>query len=76
MTVTRHHHESYTMRKAHDPDLDIDLLVRTYAGGTMTVATRPGSGQKWISWGPEVELTREPSELAEACLAHYAEGER
>ena len=76
MTVTRLQRESYTMRKAHDPDLDVDLLVRTYAGGTMTVAIRPGSGQTWLRPGPEVELTREPSELAEAVLAHYAEGER
>jgi hypothetical protein len=45
--------ESYTMRKAVDPDAGIEYLYRTYdEDGVTTVATRvPGE-----TWGPEVEL--------------------
>lgn len=56
MKVTRYGQDAYQLRKGHDPDWDLDVLVRTYSGGHITVSFRPGKDDTNAAWGPEITL--------------------
>lgn len=42
---------------AHLDDIDRDALVVVYDSGAMEIATRPGTDQRWITWGIPAQLT-------------------
>jgi hypothetical protein len=45
--------------KGHLDHEDLDLLV-TMDGSQVTAAVRPGRDERWVRWGPPVELHAEP----------------
>lgn len=40
----------------YDPDHDVEFLLTVWESGEAEIATRPGNGQRWLAWGPPIEL--------------------